>query len=814
MKKTGLIAAGILLWMLNTGFSNHTYTPGKTTLSGKITDKNTGEPLPGVSIYIPDLKTGTTSGLDGSYKLENLPQAIVLVKVSMISYKLIAEIIDLSKVTTRDFVMEETVAELNEVVVTGLSRSAEKNRTPSPITTISPLQLKQITATNLVDALATQPGISQVTTGAGISKPVIRGLGYNRVLVVNDGIRQEGQQWGDEHGIEIDEFAVNQIEILKGPASLSYGSDALAGVINVLPAPTLPEGKIQGTLYANYQTNNGLAGLSLNLAGNRKGFIWDVRYSQKIAHDYQNKFDDFVHNSGFRENAFSGIAGLNRSWGYLHLHFSLYGIQPGMVNGERDSATGHFIKPVAWNDSTETTALATNGDFHSYWPSTPYQKINHNKLVLHHNLIIRNGSLKTIIGWQQNQRQEYADILDQDQYGLYFLLNTFHYDIRYNFPEVNRFTASIGANGMLQQSQNKGHEFLIPEYHLFDIGISGIVKKSYERLDLSGGLRYDSRTERGSDLFLDAGGNPTGNEAGSVQRFSAFHYRYSGLTGSLGATLQFSSGLFTKLNLSRGFRAPNIAEISAHGVHEGSLNYIIGVPSLKAESSFQLDYALGMNTHHLTAEVDLFYNDIRNFIYMEKLSSQSGGDSITEGNSTFRYASGHAGLYGGEFSLDMHPHPLDWLHFENTFSLVHSVLQDQPDSSRYLPFTPGPKFASELRATKKRLGPYFANAFVRFGLEYYFKQDRYFAAYQTETATPGYTLLHLGAGADIVLKARLLFSLFISINNVADVAYQSHLSRLKYAETNVATGRNGVFNMGRNISIKLIVPFDIKKSPA
>ena len=183
--------------------------------------------------------------------IENLPQSKVLVQVSLIGYKLVIEKIDLAITAAMDFALEESVAELNEIVVTGLSQAAEKNRTPTPISTIPRLQLLQSSSTNIIDAIATQPGISQVTTGSGISKPVIRGLGYNRVVVVNDGIRQEGQQWGDEHGIEIDEFSVNRVEILKGPASLAYGSDAMAGVINLIPPPPLSMGNIKGTCLQN-----------------------------------------------------------------------------------------------------------------------------------------------------------------------------------------------------------------------------------------------------------------------------------------------------------------------------------------------------------------------------------------------------------------------------------------------------------------------------------------------------------------------------------------------------------------------------------
>ncbi|HNP98886.1 MAG TPA: carboxypeptidase-like regulatory domain-containing protein, partial [Bacteroidia bacterium] len=177
MKKHLMILVAIAATITNT------YASVQTTLSGRITDSVTGEALPGVSVYFPDLKTGTNSGIDGTYKIENLPQIKVLVQVSFVGYKLIAEQIDLSTITTRDFKMVESVAELNEIVVTGLSKSAEKNRTPTPISTISPIQLKQLSTTNIIDAIATQPGVSQVTTGSGISKPVIRGLGYNRVVV-------------------------------------------------------------------------------------------------------------------------------------------------------------------------------------------------------------------------------------------------------------------------------------------------------------------------------------------------------------------------------------------------------------------------------------------------------------------------------------------------------------------------------------------------------------------------------------------------------------------------------------------------------
>lgn len=803
----------LLISTFNTTRGAYTNTaPGKASLSGTITDKTTHEPIPGVTVYVPDLKTGAVTDTDGFYKIENLPQAKVLVQVSYVGYNLVAEYIDLSLTKEKDFELAESITELKEVVVTGLSKAAESNRTPTPISTIPPLQLLETSATNIIDAIARQPGVSQITTGSGISKPVIRGLGYNRVATINDGIRQEGQQWGDEHGIEIDGYSVNKVEILKGPASLSYGSDAMAGVINMLSAPTLPEGTIRGRILAEYQTNNGLFGYSANLGGNQKGLIWDIRYSNRMAHAYQNKYDGYVLNSGFRENSVHGLVGINKSWGYMHLNFSAYNLMPGIVEGERDSATGKFVKPLAIDSTSEGVEIATDQDFKSYNPETPYQKIHHYKAVLNSNFVLKYGSIKSSVGFQQNQRQEFGDILNKDDYGLYFLLNTLNYDLRYNFPEIKNLSISTGINGMLQNSLNKGNEFLIPDYNLFDFGLFAIAKKTIGKLDLSAGLRYDIRKVKGEDLYLNPSGDEVSNaDSSAYLQFAAFNSTFAGVSGSLGATWQFSEKLYAKINFSRGFRAPNIAEISANGTHEGTINYIIGDPGLKAENSLQSDYALGFNSTHVGGEINLFGNYISNYIFLSKLQGVNGGDSITDGFSTFRYASGDARIRGGEISLDIHPHPLDWLHFENTFSYVLSVQKNQPDSSKYLPYTPAPRITSELRASTKKLGKNMANAYVKIEIESTLAQNHFYAAFGTETATPAYTILNLGIGTDVLSRTRTLFSIYINAGNLTDVAWQSHLSRLKYAAVNNVTGRTGVYNMGRNLSFKLIVPVNISK---
>ena len=780
-----------------------------TCLSGKITDTHR-EPVIGATVYFPELKTGAVTDTVGNYTLDNLPKRIMLVQISALGYKMIAENIDLKTIYKKDFVLTESVVEINEVVVTGQSGATQMIKMPTPMSIITQKELQQQSASNLIDAISSQPGISQITTGSGISKPVIRGLGYNRVVVVNDGVRQEGQQWGDEHGIEIDENEVSRVEILKGPASLMYGSDAMAGVINFFSAPILSQGKMRLNAFANYQTNNGLMAYSLNFAGHKKAFVWDVRYSNKQAHAYQNKQDGYVYNSGFSENAVSGLFGISNWWGYSHFTFSTYQLTPGIVEGDRDSATGQFIKPVDFGNGTQGEAIATHADFMLYKHLMPYQQVKHYKAVWNNNILIGEGSLKATIGYQQNRRQEFADVLTPNDYGLYFLLHTVNYDVHYLLPEKNGFEFSFGTNGMYQNSLNKGIEFLVPEYRLFDAGLFVIGKKAWGKLNISGGLRYDKRFETGDALYLNSDGDKTTfSDPTSTQRFAGFSSNFGGISGSLGATYQLSENWNTKLNLSRGFRAPNISELGSNGVHEGTIRYEIGDSNLKPESSLQLDYELGYNTEHVSAKINLFANNISNYIFSRKLSSVMGGDSIADGVPAYKFDSGNAQLIGGEAYIDIHPHPFDWLHFENSFSYVNAQLQHQSDSTKYLPFNPVAKWKSDIRADIDKVGQHLRNCFVSFGLEYYFKQDKVYSAFNTETITPAYTLLNASIGGDIVLKKKTICSIYISGSNLADVAYQSHLSRLKYAAVNNITGRTGVYNMGRNISLKLVVPVDL-----
>ena len=733
---------------------------GGGSLSGKVTDKRSGEALVGVAIFFPGLQTGTVTDVDGKYSIDNLPRRSVEVQVSYIGHKTIVTTIDVDSISRKDFALEESDAQINEVVVTGLTGKSLAKDSPTPVSVVSSAMLRSTASSNIIDALSLQPGVSQITTGGGISKPVIRGLGFNRVVVVNDGIRQEGNQWGGEHGVEIDPQSISSAEILKGPASLMYGSDAMAGVIifhdEVLP----PLGKVQANVSSEYQSNNGLFDYSVNLKGNSNVIVWSGRWSDKMAHAYKNKYDQYVLGSQFRERAAEGLVGVNCKWGYSHLTLSYYHLTPGIVEGDR-------------------------GYSHSYGKSLPFQQVHHYKAVSDNTFFIGNGTLKAIVAYQQNRRQEFEE--SPSTPGLDFMLHTVNYDVRYKLPIADQLKIAVGGGGMWQRSLNKGDEYLIPAYQLFDIGGFGTITYNTGKFTLSGGMRVDNRHLH--SFALD-------------DLFEKFSRNFTGVTGSVGAVYAVNDKMNVRLNVARGFRAPNLSELASNGVHEGTVEYEIGNTGLHPEYSWQADLGWDFTSPVVSAQLSLFANFIDNYIFTQKLEGVK-----TEGYDTYKYTQGDARLLGGEASVDIHP--IERLHFANTFSYVNSVQLHQPHDAKYLPFTPAPRWTSDLRYDIVRDGKTVDNTYVSLQMECNLRQNHYYAVNGTETATPSYSLFNVSAGTDFRVHGHKVASLLLSCNNLFDKAYQSHLSRLKYLDVNPLNGRRGIYNMGRNFTVKLLVPIEL-----
>ena len=817
----------------------------QNTLSGKIIDSLNQTPLEGAVVYIHDLRVAAQTKEDGSFSINRFPNGFYLVEIRLLGYGTISRKVDIDGAVNLNVSMLESTIQQNEVVVTGNSQATSASQTPQSATQVSKEYLNENSSTNVIDAIAKTPGVSAMTDGQSISKPVIRGLGYNRVLTLNDGVMQVGQTWFDEFGIEADPDAVDRVEILKGPASLAYGSDAIAGVVNLIPEKPLPEGQVKGEIMSNYQTNNGLTNNMLHIAGTKNGISWSGRVDDIMAHAYQNPNDGYVVNSQFNNFNCDGTIGLHRKWGYSQIHASYFDMATGIVDGTRDSATGKMERSISYpvlNRGGATYVLPSNQEEKSYTPFCINQRIRHTKLVWDNSIAIGEGRIKAIFSLQRNQRQETNDPTMVNTPDIYYYSNAATYDVRYVSPQLSGFNFSAGANGLYQQSQSLGTLMLIPNYNLFQIGGFVIANEKIGNLTLSGGVRYDTRIFNGVDHWVDSNQVPvSANTTNGIHEFKGFTTNFSGISGSFGAVYNLPHNIYVKANIARGYRAPNVAECAANGIHDGTIVWELGDNTLKPEFSLEEDLSVGMNGRYISFEIDVFNNSIQDFIYAQGLNSKirgSGGVLQDSVNNTFpavsigpapvyKYTQGNAQLYGGEVLLNIHPRAVKWVELNSTLSVVQGGLLNVPDSVKVLPFVPPTRITADLKFKIGKLGKFISNSYIKAGMLDCFQQDKIYQQYaiysgysQTGTpfeyaaskkATAGYVLFNAGFGGDILNSSgKTVIKLYCICNNMLNTAYMDYMNRFKYYPVNYTTGRVGVFNMGRNISIKLIILLNFK----
>ncbi|MGN8068347.1 TonB-dependent receptor [Mucilaginibacter sp. 22184] len=799
-------------------------------LKGHVTANN--EPLSYASVNIQGLGKGVSTNTKGYFEIKNIPPGTYGITITSIGYEAETLSITISnnEPAVRNVSLKEKPSKLNEVVVTGVSRATQLRSNPVPIAVMSKKEIEQHVNNNIIDAIIKGvPGVSAVTTGPNISKPFIRGLGYNRVLTLYDGIRQEGQQWGDEHGIEIDQYGIGRAEVVKGPASLTYGSDALAGVINLIPyIPNGDDGKLNGDFITDYHTNNGMIGTSLGLSYKKNNWKYAFRATAKTAHDYQNKIDGFVYNTGFREFNLSGIARVDKSWGYSQIGATLYDNRQEIPDGSRDSLSRLFTKQIyeAGNDDIKNRPIVSNDGLRSYSITPLHQRIQHYRVYNTNSFKTGEGSINTSLGFQQSIRREYNHPTVPEQAGLYVVLNTINYDVRYNLPSFGGVETTAGINGMYQSNRSKAAtDFPIPDYNLFDAGGFLFAKKSFGRVDISGGLRYDTRHVTWNNFYVGTDAQ-TGfgkqahlpDTAGASLQFPAFKHNYRGFSGSLGLTYNISDRLLLKANIARGYRAPNITEIGSNGLDPGAHIVYLGNRSFNPEFSLQQDLGFIAYLPDMDIIAEVFNNNINNYIYQAKLNDANGNPVIiVPGNSTYQYQQSKARLYGAELTLNLHPRSIKWLALDNSLSYVNGINKNQPlidkygEAAKYLPFIPPLHIRSALRATLPGTYGVFTKLNARIEADAYADQNHFYALDNTETFTKGYTLFNAGLGFTIKAeKAKSSFyEFFIQGDNLFDTAYQANLNRLKYFEYYQASpnGHMGIYNMGRNLSFKVILHF-------
>ena len=709
----------------------------QNTVSGTVTDlKN--QPIKGVSVYASELYKGTATDENGKYTFTNLPNGNLKLTFTFIGFGIQNKAIkSLQKENTLNVILEETIFQMDEVIVsTAFNKIQSQNVMKVEHQSIKELQRKG-TAT-LIEGLATIPGVSQVSTGTSIGKPVIRGLSGNRVLVYSQGVRMENQQFGDEHGLGLNDSGIESVEVIKGPASLLYGSDALGGVLYFNPEKFADANTFKANFSQKLFSNTLGSNSSLGLKTSTENWKFLARGSYNTHSDYTIPNGDRVTNTRYNETDFkTGIGYSNAKFSSV-LRYNYNKLDLGIPEeGIAD----------------QTTSKATG---------FPRQGVFNHLLSLNNVFFFEKSKLDVDLGYIANDRSEFVD---SNVAGLHMKLKTFNYDAKYHLPKIGKIESIFGIQGMHQTNTNSGEEYLIPDAVTNDFGVFGTVNYEWGFNVLQGGLRFDNRQiatqEHGS--------------AGQEGYFKAIDKSYDSFNASLGYKTNLAEDLTLRLNVASGFRAPNLAELTSNGVHEGTNRYERGNSDLKTEQNVQTDVNLEYKNSHFEFFANGFYNHINNYIY----TAPTG--IVIAATDVFDYIQNNAKLYGGEIGLHFHPHPLDWLHFETSFETVTGKKQN----GDFLPLIPANNWNNTIR-TEFNIKNWLEDGFATLNFSSTFNQNKVSGF---ETKSNGYTLINLSFGGKVKL-GKTAFDINLNGNNLLDKSYIAHLSRLK---------NDGIPNIGRNI---------------
>lgn len=717
------------------GFSM--FASAQNKIMGTITDIQ-NKPLSRVTISIPEVHKETISDENGNYSLTNLPSGKFRIVFSFVGFATQSQDVVINqKETTISVQLAEDFHQMDEVIIsTAFNKLQSQNVMKVEHQSMKALQQKG--TSTLIEGLATIPGVSQVSTGTSIGKPVIRGLSGNRVLVYSQGVRLENQQFGEEHGLGLNDAGVESVEVIKGPASLLYGSDAIGGVLYFNPEkfgkPNTSELNFNQKYFTNTKGTN--SSLGYKLSGD------DLKFSARISNnkhaDYKIAAGDRVTNTRYEELDFK--TGL----GYSDSNFS--------------TTFRYNYNELDLGIPEEGIAEQTT----SKHPEFPKQGVFSHILSLNNSIYFKNSKLDADVGYIINDRSEFED---SDVAVLQMKLKTFNYNVKYYLPKFGKFEAIIGTQGMHQTNINSGEELLIPDATTNDYGVFGTVNYEWNKNVIQAGIRYDNRNVASiSNGIVDEEGY-----------FEAIDKKFESFNSSLGFKTNLKENIILRLNLASGFRAPNLAELTSNGVHEGSNRYEIGNSNLENEQNFQTDLNLEYRNPHFELFVNGFYNHINNYIFI------SPNGNVIDGNDVYDYVQDNAALFGGEAGIHFHPHPFDWLHITSSFESVTG----KKSNGDNLPLIPANKWNNSLK-TEFKSAKYFKDGFVVLNVEHTLNQNN---PSEFETKSNDYTLINVGFGGKVTF-GKMAFDVNLNANNLFDKNYTSHLSRLK---------TDGIPNIGRNI---------------
>jgi len=712
---------------------------------GKITDEQ-NQPLAGANILWVELNKGTVSDQNGNYRFTNIPKGKVTLRYSFLGYANHIESVQITGDSIRkDITMKLSPIQSEEVVVSGGYVTSQHANAVK----IEVLKLKShdaIVSPNFMDMLSRVAGVDMISKGSGVSKPVIRGLGMDNILVLNNGSRYENYQYSNHHPLGIDEFGIEQVEVIKGPASLLYGSDAMGGVLNFIREKPAPAKTWQGDYTAQFFSNSWGFQNNFGIKASGDKFFGGMRFGQKSHADYMQGGGLYAPNTRFNEMSAKLFGGCIHSKGINKIFYEYSRHKIGLAEDEA-------IEQI---------------DQRGRLPEIFYQQFNthfaqsQNKWYLGDFKLELNGSFQNteLIHFAEKQVRE----IDMQ-------LSTFQYETKLTLPSGEKSEYLIGIQGYTQLNKNihDAEVILLPNAQTFNHSVFGLIKYTIaHRFIPQMGIRYD---------YKDLSTVSVGILSDSLYRPSV-NKNYQSINGSAGFTYKILEDVLFRMNVASAFRTPNIAELTSYGQHE--LRFEVGNAQLKPQKSLEYDVSVHIHKENITFDIAGFFNDVNHYIYIQPL-----GDTTASGIYKYQYMQNDASLYGGETGLHFHPKSHSWLHLETMYSMVYGYKKN----GEILPNIPAHKWSNDIRFMKGKCW-LFNDAFVGTTVNYRFKQNRFAT---DETPTSDYWLIDLNLGGNVFIAKQLL-NIAFGVNNLFDKKYIDHLSTLKEV---------GLLNPGRNIYLSL-----------
>ncbi|HNW98859.1 MAG TPA: TonB-dependent receptor [Bacteroidales bacterium] len=726
------------------------FTFSQNSIKGKIIDTD-NKPLTGATIFLTELNKSTISNQNGEFFLNNLPNGKIKIQVSFIGYANAIETIFLNnKNVELNITMKETAIETEEIVVSGGYSSTQHDnavkidvlKLNERINTVSP---------NFTEILTKVPGVDMISKGNGVSKPVIRGLGMDNVVILNNGVRFENYQYSDHHPLGIDEFGIEDVEIIKGPASLLYGSDAIGGVINFIKEKPAAIGKIQGDYNLQLFSNSLGAENNLGIKGASKKLFGGIRFGNKTNADYLQGGGNFVPNTRFNEISLKANGGYSSKIGIFKMFYDYNQQKLGLAEDE----------PIE--------EITSRGRKNEIW----YEQMNNHLLSSQNRIFLNKYKLEINAALQSADLIHYADI---DITEISMNLKTLTYETKLYLPSNEKSEYIIGIQGLNQVNKNFNHAevILLPDAHTDNYSAFTLLQYTvFKKLKLQTGIRYDYKL-----ISTEAVG-----QTSDYNYREALNINYNSFSGSIGTTYNLSEKILFRTNFATAYRTPNLAELTSNGIHE--IRYELGNSSLSPQNAYETDMSMHYHVNDFTLDIAGFYNIINKYIYISPTN-----DTIASGETIYKYMQSDAVLYGGETGIHFHPKKIKWLHLESKFSTVTG----KQINGNHLPYIPAKKLSFEIMAEKEKIS-FLHDVFIKIISSTAFEQND---PSPEEEEAPGYSLFNLGTGASIK-SGKQMISLAFGVNNIFDKKYIDHLSTLKEV---------GFYNPGRNFTLSVKIPFE------